>query len=247
MKEVGKIWVLLGGKWQARCSGTVIGRELVAAAGGSVTDDAHPRAYYERIALVPTQTWKSPSSTDARDIRAPYGVWEARRSWALDSYLNADGPDWGDPDKAPRHQVHRGDVVGIQSIATSHNLEVGDRLWLAGYPTVGEWRTPTYREGRGQFSCATAWHGAAVLNEPTPADIQYVANCTMTRGASGGPWFTRLSDGTWSIIGVINWCDDVKKKDDNDGYCTPVSSGLRTLQFDGRFLSFWTSVNQEIA
>ncbi|MDP9334730.1 MAG: trypsin-like serine protease [Actinomycetota bacterium] len=244
---IGRIWVLTDGKWQAMCSGTVVSRELVLTAGHCVTDAHNNHAYRERIAFVPGQTWNDPNSRDPRDIRAPYGVWEARNWWTPDSYRKADGPDWGLIQIQPHGATYIGDVVHTWRIATGLSLYPNERLWLAGYPAEGFWNTAPGHEGRGLYSCASAWDGGNWVKGSAPNDIVYVANCTMNGGASGGPWFARLPNGPWVIIGVNNWCYDDNKKDDAPGtYCTPRSSQLQTLEFDARFLSFWASVNTQL-
>jgi hypothetical protein len=244
---IGRIWVLIDGRWEATCSGTVVDTQLVLTAGHCVTDADNDNAYWGRIAFVPGQTWNDPNSTDPSDIRAPYQVWEASNWWAPDSYRKGDGPDWGLIQIQPHGTKDIGDVVDPWKIAAGLSLNPGDRLWLAGYPAMGYWSTVKGHEGRGLYSCASAWAGGDWKKGRTSSDIEYAANCDMNGGASGGPWLTKLSNDEWVIVGVNNWCDDDNKKDDAPGtYCTPRSSQLRTLEFDARFLSFWKNVHEQL-
>ena len=244
---IGRIWSMVDGRWRVKCSGTVVSTDLVLTAGHCVTDSHNGNAYLERIAFVPGQTWDDPNSADPNDIRAPYGVWEARNWWAPDSYRKADGPDWGLIEIQPHGSEHIGNRVGSWKVATGVSLSPGQRVWLAGYPAMGFWNTVRGREGRGLYQCASAWGGGDWARGFTSSDIEYAAACNMNGGASGGPWLAKLSNDEWFIVGVNNWCDDDDKQDDAPGtYCTPVSSRLRTLEFDARFLSFWKNVNAQL-
>ena len=67
------------GKWRALCSGAVVSRTLVLTAAHCLTDEDDHHGivpYVGRLAFVPGQTWRDPSSADPNDIRAPYGAWE---------------------------------------------------------------------------------------------------------------------------------------------------------------------------
>ena len=68
----------------------------------------------------------------------------------------------------------------------------------------------------------------------------------MNGGASGGPWIARLKDNSWAIVGVVNWCEDDNVNDDQETYCTPQSSRMRTVLLDTRFLTFWKEVKARL-
>jgi hypothetical protein len=91
--------------------------------------------------------------------------------------------------------------------------------------------------GRGQYACDTTWNGAW---QPYAQGVDLWITCPMNGGASGGPWLVELNTGQWVIGGVNNWCRDENKADDESAaaYCTPVSTNLRSLVFDSRFLEW---------
>lgn len=245
---IGRIWAMVDGTWEAKCSGTVVDTDLVLTAGHCVTDRYNGNAYRQRIAFVPGQSWDDPSSKDPSDIRAPHEVWEASNWWAPDSYRSGDGgPDWGLIEIQPHGTKHIGSVGDRWRILTGLDLNPGQPLWLAGYPAMGYWSTVKGREGRGLYACASAWGDTDWKVLPARGGVEYQADCTMNGGASGGPWLTKLPTGEWVIIGVTNTCDDKNKRDDAPGtYCTPISTHLHTVEFDERFQSFWANVRMQL-
>lgn len=239
---VGKIWVYLAGrKWiRPYCSGTVFSRSVVITAAHCVTD--RQRRYHRRILFVPGQTWDHPSSTDVADIRARWGVWEAENWWAPAAYQNGSSNlDWGLIEIKPKTGRYIGDVVGTYRVQAGSRFLDGVRVWSFGYPAAGSfWSSPTGFMGRTQYACNATW-SAGAWRRNAGGDELWI-RCPMNGGSSGGPWLVRLRSGEWVIRGVNNWCNDEIKSDDEDTYCTPVSTHLRSLIFDGRFVSFWKSV-----
>jgi len=240
--QVGAIWEYIQGAWYQTCSGTVVSRGLVLTAGHCVSGT--DGSYSGKLAFVPGQTWNSASSTDPGDIKAPWGAWAARDWWAPDSYrFGRGGPDWGLIEITPIDGKFIGDVVGSFPIKTNVKYNLNANVWSMGYPGSGKWSRTEGYVGRGQYGCNSRWTGRwdQERYEQTGTDVVLALDCPMNRGASGGPWIVSTTSG-WVISGVNNWCQDDNTADDEDTYCTPVSSRLQSLLIDGRFGPFWDSV-----
>ena len=247
LPAVGRIWVIRAGEAELipYCTGTVVTRTLVVTAGHCVvnadTNGVHP--YHTRILFVPGQTWNDPQSTTLDDIRAPWGVWEARAWWTPRCFREDTCElDWGLIEIAPKNGQFIGDVVGSWPIRYNVRFNDGAHVYSVGYPAEGFWQTVRGHEGRGQYACDDTWRGGAWL-PVSGGGYDVWIKCPMNGGASGGPWFVQLAAGSWVIAGVNNWCNDDNTSDDEPGtYCTPVSSDMRSFIFDGRFGVFWNSV-----
>jgi hypothetical protein len=237
MSAVGKIYTptnnLVG-----YCSATVVTRTLVLTAGHCLTQNGVSKPY---VNFVPGHSWSTAAIPDS--ISAPFGVWRttAQHWWVPQGWLNGNDPalDWGlvefGPDAAGRYI---GDVVGAWTITPSIRLGTGAHIYVVGYPTSGYWKTDAGLNGRGQYACDTNWDG----------DGRYIGSgyeiytaCYMNRGASGGPWFVQLNNGTWTIGGVSNRCQGPNENDPTR-YCDPYSDYLRSSYMSDRFLEFWNGV-----
>jgi trypsin-like peptidase len=238
---VGRIWAIPAGERRFRpvCSGTVVARGLVVTAAHCVTDGNG--RYSKDILFVPGQTWNDPDSTAVDDIKAPWGVWQAHQWFAPDVYRNGTVDlDWGLIEMKPKNGDYIGDVVGSYRIQTGIRFLDRAQIWSMGYPGSGKWRRREGLVGRGQYACQTTWRGGAWRNYARGYELWI--KCPMNGGASGGPWIVQLASREWVIGGVNNWCNDDVKGDDQETYCTPVSTDLRSLVFDQRFVAFWRSV-----
>lgn len=251
MPAVGRIWGSFRGSsaLYPLCSGTVVARGIVVTAGHCLVDTdrvdgngEHP--YLSRIIFVPGQTWNNPQSSAADDIKAPWGVWEARDWWVPASYKKRTSQlDWGLIQIDQRSDgTFVGDVTGSWPMQAGIRFNGGARIYSVGYPGSGDWSTPRLFVGRGQYACDTTWAAGAWLS--ASGGYELWIRCPMNGGASGGPWFVQLANGSWVIGGVNNQCNDDNEGDDwsAEAYCTPVSTELRSLVFDNRFLQFWNSV-----
>jgi V8-like Glu-specific endopeptidase len=243
LPQVGRIWRWddLNQRWAAHCSGTVVSRELVLTAGHCVFDRS--TGTYYKLLFVPGQTWNDPASDDPADIKSPYGTWPVDSSWVPGNYADlSGGPDWGLLYLGPQSGQYVGSLVGSYAIKTGLAPDVGQRIWLAGYPGEGFWATQTGTEGRGQYACDSNYTGRS--QNGYLGGVVISVDCPMNGGASGGPWLFKQADGSWVIGGVSNTCEDDNTDDDLPGglYCTPTSSRLDSLLLDARFLDFWNSV-----
>jgi hypothetical protein len=225
-----------GNEVLGRCTGTVVTKGLVVTAGHCVTGNI------TKMLFVPGQTWNDLQSSDMFDIKAPYGVWTAVQWWTPSSYKDATSNlDWGVVQIAQGDNgSYVGDVVGSWPMRTGIKFNDGARIYSVGYPAAGHWSTVDGGEGRGQYACDDTWAAGSWLASGTGYELWI--SCPMNGGASGGPWFVQLSDGSWVIGGVNNQCNDDIKSDDTDTYCTPVSQDIRSLVFDSSFLDFWNQV-----
>jgi Trypsin len=240
---IGKVWAVRAGKrrFEPLCSGTVFARGVVVTAAHCLTDDR--RRSVRAILFVPGQTWNDPDSIRREDVRARWRVWEGVQWWIPEGYRRKTVDlDWGVIELRPQGGRYIGDAVGTYRIQTGIRFLDRTRIWSYGYPAMGRWSRRQGYVGRGQYACETTWRGGALMRRAGGYELWI--RCPMNGGASGGPWLVQLSSGEWVIAGVNNWCNDDVKADDEGPtlYCTPVSTDLRSLVFDARFVRFWRSI-----
>jgi hypothetical protein len=128
-----------------------------------------------------------------------------------------------------------GDVAGAWTIHFGQSWPAGRKVYSAGYPASGFWKTAAGFFGRGQYACDSSYDGYARIG----SGYELWIACTMNGGASGGPWFVRLADGRWTIGGVNSQCSGPYANNDPRQYCQPYSYSLRSPYLDKRFLTFW--------
>ena len=129
------------------------------------------------------------------------GVWEARQMYTTNSWFYGDAYrryDWSD-DMAvvlvkPNADGYLVNAVGGHGIA--FNTTTGQYRHAFGYP-VSDYRWPDYSySGEDLVYCPSydAYDGAGHLK----------INCTVTGGASGGPWLSSVSSAWWGTVNSVN-------------------------------------------
>lgn len=237
MAAVGKLLMFYPNGYTGFCTGTVVSRTLVLAAGHCL--NPIQGAAVDNIVFLPGATWGS--SDDQYDFVAPYGKWAASHWWATNAWNDQGDPalDWALIEIPPADGGQAiSQVTGSWNIQPNIRFGKGAQIYSVGYPTSGYWATSAGGRGRGQYACSTTWDGA----------WQYIGSgwelwtrCTMNRGASGGPWFVKLGSGSWVVGGINNRCDSHFPRTATE-YCDPYSDSMRSSYIDNRFYDFWSSV-----
>jgi hypothetical protein len=241
MPTVGRIAADIGDNAHVElCTGTVVTRTLVLTAGHCVWS-ADAGDYFPQLLFTPGQSWNGVPG-DGTQVVAPYGVWKAVKGhyWTTSGYTQGDASlDWGLIEFGPNAAgQYIGDVVGTWPIQTGITWNSGAHVYAVGYPAKGFWSTDGGFNARAQYACDATYDGEySVIN----SGYELWIRCTMSPGASGGPWFVQIGNpASWVIGGVTNRCygPNIGTAD----YCSPNSDWDRSSYFDGRFLDFWNAI-----
>jgi hypothetical protein len=232
MSAVGRLVSVKPDGRVGRCTATVVSRTLLLTAGHCL--NGNPTQVY----FLPGASWGA--SEDEWDYTRPYGTWRASNWWTTGAWSSRSDPalDWGLVEIPPVNGRAISDSTGSWSIMPNIRFNTGARVYSVGYPASGFWKTAEGHRTRGQYACSSSWDGqwASLSN-----GWELYLACTMNRGASGGPWFVQLDDGTWYIGGVNNRCQS-RWDYSATQYCDPHSDYMRSSYLDSRFLEFWNSV-----
>jgi V8-like Glu-specific endopeptidase len=235
MSAVGRL-VMIYPAGVGKCTGTVVSRTLVLAAGHCL--DSFEGSTPTNVLFIPGASWTG--SDQDLDYAAPYGVWGATHWWTTGAWQSSHDAalDWSLIEFPPADNGQPiSAVTGAWNVQPNIRFNKGADIYAVGYPASGYWAGSSGGRGRGQYACSGTWDG----------DWSYIdsgwelwTRCTMNRGASGGPWFVKLSDGKWVIGGINNRC---KSRFDNaESYCDPYADWMRSSYLDSRFYDFWNSV-----
>jgi hypothetical protein len=196
---VGRIY-LDGGGW---CSGTLVAVDIVLTAGHCVWNGGYYSDLHT-IAFRPN-AWGSSSA----------GLWTAHSVTVTQGWIDS-GATFYPVDYAfirldtGSDGTEAGDVVGWAGIVTQH---VND-FWSLGYPATGIF----FSQWNGQYPyyCYGPYGGYSTWNDAGNNPYYDIGmGCTMTGGASGGPWFTYYN-GSWNYVASVNshcWNPDFFCKD----------------------------------
>lgn len=198
-RQTGKLYFWTGTRW-SHCSATAINSEnksLVLTAGHCVYNpdpDQNGRvdgngSWYTNLQFCP-----------GHEFGCKLGVWHARNIYTTNSWFYGSGAaksyDWSDDVAVVLMSSHPTsgllvNAVGGQGI--TFNLSTGRTRYALGYP-LNDTRWPEYSySGEDLMYCqgVDAYDGYGHLK----------LGCTMTGGASGGPWITSPGS-NW--IGYVN-------------------------------------------
>lgn len=182
-RAVGRVFFTLRGQ-DYSCSGTAVrshNRDTVLTAGHCV--NAGPGPYARNWLFVPGY----------RAGQQPYGSWTARRLAAPAGWVQTGRApdDIGFAVLNTRGGQHLTSVVG--GLPIRFGLAPGRYAWAFGYPGAAPYG------GRRAMFCR-----GPSRRDPFGTPAIGLA-CTMTAGASGGPWLTGFAGGTGTIYSVTSF------------------------------------------
>jgi hypothetical protein len=213
--QVGKIWL----NALPHCSGTLIERGIIITAAHCIYDNGLTGGssgyYHERVPLefTPNSTWNGataielyPGDGAVATLYAPNHVWRIVNAWVPQCWAENNGQcDVAFAELEPaRDGSYVGDVLGWWRVVTHLTIPIGARYFVVGYPGSGAFASGGMGYGNLQYFCDTRWQGEFWNHSTLSAGVNNISSegCGMTGGASGGPDFIALSDGTWAVNGV---------------------------------------------
>jgi hypothetical protein len=154
---------------------------------------------------------------DAQTVYAPAGVWPIVRTWVpqcfADNNMQCD-VGFAELAGADNNQYYVGDTVGYWPIRTEMAIPLGAHYYDVGYSASGVFRDTRNGYGNAQYFCDVSWNGERFRSPEVTSDVDNLATddatktadttsgCQHMGGASGGPVFIELTDGSWAINGV---------------------------------------------
>lgn len=163
------------------CSGSTVnsnGKRLVFTAGHCVHGGGAGRGWHTNWVFVP-----------AYHAGSPYGTWTAYQLWTKNGWIN-NGDRAYDVAAAvmnPLNGVRIVDAVGGQGI--KWGIGYGQTIYQFGYPAYAPYN------GSQLYYCS-----GATWNEGGFPTI----SCSMTGGASGGPWLESYGQQFWAYLYSVN-------------------------------------------
>jgi hypothetical protein len=225
------------------CSGALLKRGIVLTAAHCLYDNGEAdngTAHWYGFANGEMQVVPGNTVNSSGQNSFPYGVWNIKNIFVPPQYAGqyqagaSDTTyDWGIVQLEPAADgSYAGDYAGTLTATWSvSGINTSTELWSTGYPATGIFRQASFYYGERQFFCDSTLDSVQTIVQ----SYWLVYPCKGNGGISGGPMFTKLSDGSWTIIGVHN-------RGTSQG--TPPSDfGLaaHNIWADGRFGSFWNS------
>lgn len=171
---------------RSHCTATAVSsenRSLVVTAGHCVYDPSSG-AWFEDLRFCP-----------GYERGCHLGVWHARQMYTTNGWFHAE--DWRDDMAAvlvhPNSRGNLVDVVGGQGVTFNENVGLDRHAF--GYPAADS-RWPAYRyNGEDLIYCGGRdQYSAGIM----------VIGCTMTGGASGGPWISGFDSTGLGYVNGIN-------------------------------------------
>ncbi|GII81620.1 hypothetical protein Sru01_66020 [Sphaerisporangium rufum] len=214
-RTLGKVFFRLGGKHYF-CSASSIQskyRNLVATAGHCVYDTDSNRDTLDRWVFIPSYY----------QGKTPYGIYVGKTAYTHFDFANFEDFDrdyafvtvydgimpgsWKDTGRL-------GDNVGGQGFAW--NQRIGQSVHAFGYPAAPHPDGDKPFTGQTPKLCYGKTYAAAAVAD-FKAEEQIAIKCSMTPGASGGPWIAQYSSS--KRLGYINGVTSlVGDRDGNDRY-----------------------------
>ncbi len=185
VQTAGRVFFTTGGR-NASCSGNAVtstNRSVVITAGHCVK---YQGSWHTNWAFVPAYAAGA----------APFGTWTARATLSTPQWTASEDINY-DIGAAVVNQLDGRsltDVVGAQGIA--FNQPRRQPMYSFGYPAAAPY------DGSRLIYCS----GTAIDDFLLSRD--HGLNCTMTGGASGGPWFVRFNEATGT--GLVNSVNSFK-------------------------------------
>jgi V8-like Glu-specific endopeptidase len=163
------------------CSGSTVnsnGKRVVFTAGHCVHGGGAGRGWFSNWVFVP-----------AYHAGSPYGVWTSYQLWAKNGWTNNGDRAW---DVAavvmnPRNGQRIVDAVGGQGI--KWGIGYGQLIHQFGYPAGAP-----YNGSQLYYCSGNTWNEGGF---PT-------LGCSMTGGASGGPWLESYGQTFWAYLYSVN-------------------------------------------